>query len=123
MDTEMKNYFLGKCYDWMLKDEIIALRRLSLTEHGEKTTREIAKNSEKWESKYGFQREVINNLVAIGIENLRNQIAYRMLKDHPELLNYCPKCNKLTRTPKARQCRHCHHTWFHEDVKKYSKQI
>ena len=27
------------------------------------------------------------------------------------LLNYCPQCNGLARTPKARQCRFCGHDW------------
>lgn len=119
MDTEMKNYFLWNCHNWMLTHEKIALRRFSLTEHGEKTTRKVAKNSKEWEARYGFQNKAINNLVELGLENLHNLIAHRMLKEHPELLNYCPKCGKLTRTPKARQCRHCYHKWFHKPVKLY----
>lgn len=27
------------------------------------------------------------------------------------ILNYCSKCNKLTRTPKAKQCKNCFHSW------------
>ena len=27
------------------------------------------------------------------------------------LLNYCPKCHKLARTPRAKQCRFCGHDW------------
>lgn len=26
-------------------------------------------------------------------------------------LNKCPKCDKITRTPKAKQCRFCHYDW------------
>ncbi len=26
-------------------------------------------------------------------------------------LNYCPACQRLARTPKARQCRHCGNSW------------
>jgi hypothetical protein len=26
-------------------------------------------------------------------------------------LNCCPRCGKLTKTPKARQCRFCRHDW------------
>ena len=120
MDPEIKDYFLWNCHNWMLTHEIIALRRSSLTAHGEETTRKAAKKSEEWESRYGFQNEAINNFVALGLENLHNAIANRMLKEHPELLNYCPKCNKLARTPKARQCRHCNYKWFHKPVKVYT---
>ena len=40
--------------------------------------------------------------------------ANRILKEHKNdiFLNYCPKCQKLARTPKARQCRHCGNKWF-----------
>ncbi len=113
----MREYFLTKCYNWYLEEEIIALRRFSLTAYGEETTRKNAKVSKKMEASYGFQNEKINNIVALGLEHLQNKIANRLLKEHPELLNFCPKCNRLARTPKARQCRHCFHTWFDEPVK------
>ena len=40
--------------------------------------------------------------------------ANRILKEHKDeiFINNCPNCNKLARTPKARQCRHCSSTWF-----------
>jgi Mn-dependent DtxR family transcriptional regulator len=112
MTNEEKAYFLNQCYKWRLEEENIALRRLSLTESGEASTRELAKKHEKMESLYRFQDEHINALVALGLERLQEKIAHRMLQELPELLNYCPKCGKLTRTPRARQCKHCFHTWF-----------
>ena len=39
-------------------------------------------------------------------------IATRIIKEHPEVINNCPKCNRLTRTPMAKQCRYCFHTWY-----------
>jgi hypothetical protein len=27
------------------------------------------------------------------------------------VLNCCPKCDALAKTPKARQCRYCFHDW------------
>ena len=43
--------------------------------------------------------------------------ANRILKEHKDdiFLNYCPNCQKLARTPKARQCRDCGHKWFEYD--------
>ena len=40
--------------------------------------------------------------------------ANRILKEHNGeiFLNNCPNCQKLARTPKARQCRHCGNKWF-----------
>jgi len=39
--------------------------------------------------------------------------AERILKDNPDTIyfNLCPLCNKLARTPHARQCRFCGHDW------------
>lgn len=40
----------------------------------------------------------------------------RILNDNRGLivLNYCPHCRGLARTPKARQCRFCRHDWHTE---------
>jgi hypothetical protein len=44
------------------------------------------------------------------------QTGQRILKDHQGevLLNCCPRCNALARTPRARQCRFCGHDWHTE---------
>jgi hypothetical protein len=40
----------------------------------------------------------------------------RILRDDRDriVLNYCPRCKGLARTPKARQCRFCGHDWHTE---------
>ena len=40
----------------------------------------------------------------------------RILRDDRNriVLNYCPRCKGLARTPKARQCRFCGHDWHTE---------
>jgi len=40
--------------------------------------------------------------------------ANRIIKAHKDeiFLNTCSNCQKLARTPKARQCRHCGNKWF-----------
>ena len=35
-------------------------------------------------------------------------------------VNRCPECNRIARTPTARQCMWCHHDW-HLDLLKWSK--
>lgn len=44
------------------------------------------------------------------------QTGQRILKEHQGeiLLNCCPRCNALARTPRARQCRFCGHDWHTE---------
>lgn len=50
-----------------------------------------------------------------GWDAAREKIAARILEDHRDevYLNYCPACGSLTRTPTARLCLGCGHSWFH----------
>jgi ribosomal protein L32 len=43
------------------------------------------------------------------------KIAQRIIRDHLDevYLNHCPTCGALTRTPTARLCLSCGHSWFH----------
>ena len=52
-------------------------------------------------------------LVKLGEEGFKIKVAERILSEYSNqvVLNYCPKCNRLARTPTARQCRHCGHDW------------
>jgi hypothetical protein len=40
-------------------------------------------------------------------------VAKRIMAETPEkvFFNNCPRCNRLARTPKAKQCRYCGHSW------------
>jgi hypothetical protein len=42
-------------------------------------------------------------------ENVAN-VLWEKYKDEI-YLNKCPKCNKIARTPKAKQCRFCRYDW------------
>ncbi len=55
----------------------------------------------------------IKEYLKAGYEEFELSIAKRIMKEAPEkvFLNNCPKCNKLARTPYARQCRHCGNNW------------
>ena len=112
MTAELKKYLLDYCRGWMLPEELNALRRLSLTEKGKLTTERIASENPKMELLYGFQDEKTNLLVALGKKALETHIAQRILRYHKEkVINDCPQCGKLARTPKAKQCRYCQHDW------------
>lgn len=52
-------------------------------------------------------------LLANGKQAFTQALEQRLLTQHPGkvFINRCPKCGGVTRTPKARQCRFCHHSW------------
>ncbi|PHI18087.1 hypothetical protein CEQ90_19795 [Lewinellaceae bacterium SD302] len=53
----------------------------------------------------------ILNLLDNGIDEFEKKTAIRIDKENKINYNYCPKCGKLTRTPKAKQCRYCRYEW------------
>ena len=112
MDKELKKYLLEQCRKWMLPEELNALRRTTLTKYGEEITRKIALKEKEMELLYGYKDRKTNKLVSLGKEELENKIAHRLLKDHEsELINNCPRCGSLARTPNAKQCRFCNYDW------------
>ncbi len=46
-----------------------------------------------------------------GTDAFRHAVRDRVLRDHPQIVNRCPKCNRVARTPRAKQCRWCLHDW------------
>lgn len=60
----------------------------------------------------------ILELLKDGYESFELNVAKRLLSNHPDeiFLNYCPECNKLARTPRAKQCRYCGYNWREKTV-------
>lgn len=56
-------------------------------------------------------------LLENGYEQFAMNCAARILSQHPTdvLLNNCPLCGRLARTPQAKQCRWCGHNW-HQSI-------
>jgi len=59
---------------------------------------------------------VVLDLAAGGLRAFAARTGKRILAERASevFLNCCPKCAKLALTPKARQCRFCHHDWHTE---------
>ena len=55
----------------------------------------------------------VTRLLQEGPAAFRLKIRERILEDHPDrvVLNLCPVCGGLARTPKAKQCPECFHSW------------
>ncbi|MEH6538351.1 MAG: hypothetical protein V7719_18285 [Psychroserpens sp.] len=115
MDKEQKLYLIEKCQKWMLPEEIKALGQLALKESDIYSEKKSEFAQKKMELVYGIGDDKISELVALGKKNLEEKIANRILKENIGILNNCPKCGKLARTPKARLCRFCGNKWFEEN--------
>lgn len=79
----------------------------------ERCTEEQKASRTKLSLKNGWMTndEEILKLLDNGIDEFRKTVAERIDKMNTIKYNTCPECNKLTRTPKAKQCRFCGHDW------------
>ncbi len=57
--------------------------------------------------------QTVLDLLKDGPEAFEMTAAKRILAEAPDKIffNFCLKCDQLARTPYARQCRHCGHSW------------
>jgi len=112
MTEEEKNYLLEKGHPWMLPEEKRALNRCDLTLLQKIIERKKAQRYREYDAYYGFLDNNTNALVALGENALKLKIAERLFTHHKDqILNTCPRCEKLARTPLAKQCRHCGFDW------------
>lgn len=110
MDKETVSYIINY-FSVLLKDkEKLALKYLMNPSKSEDNAviLKIMKTS-GWIS----DNEDVRDLLKDGYEPFELKIAKKIINQFPEkvFLNNCPKCNKLARTPDAKQCRHCGHQW------------
>jgi len=97
----------------MTKEESIAWRHWSTTykmqgsSEEQKAKRTILSIRKGWMT----EDENILNLLKNGIDEFEKRVAIRIDEQNEIDYNNCPNCGKLTRTPKAKQCRFCNYDW------------
>ena len=110
MDNETARYIRTYFSQLMTEDEQLALKYHMYTYKTEDNPRMREIMIERgWIS----ERPDIKEFLKDGYDEFELNVAKRIMKESPEkvFLNNCPKCNKLARTPFAKQCRHCSHSW------------
>lgn len=111
LPNEYIDYVIKHCQSYHREEEKRALRRYDWDQHTA-TEEENALITVKEEKLFGFQDHKANELFLMGKESLWEHIAKRILAEHgEEIINLCPKCGALARTPLAKQCRSCFHDW------------
>lgn len=110
MDKETASYIRTYFSQLMTDDEMLALKYHMYTYKTEDNPQMRKVMVDRgWISKRPDVKEFLKD----GYEEFELNVAKRIMKETPEkvFLNNCPMCNKLARTPSARQCRHCGHSW------------
>ncbi len=113
MDQDKIKYILDYYSYWMTIEEKIAWRHWASLFKMQNSSKEHKERRIKISLKKGWmtENEEVLKLLDDGIDVFRERVAMRIDREHAINYNNCPKCQKLTRTPKAKQCRFCGHNW------------
>ena len=119
MDVEKARYVLRYYGQLMTPPERLAHRHLMGTDKVTRGRTDAAAQREVANSSHPVARDLLSNdpqvlqLASEGIDVFMVRTAQRILDKHSDemVFNYCPRCGALAKTPKARQCRVCHHDW------------
>jgi hypothetical protein len=119
VDFETASYIVNSFPRLLTANEAAALRHyLATFKIG---TPDAYNSLEAYETKLNWWKEGnyisedpdVLNLLANGLNQFYIETACRIAEQTPEKVyfNYCPNCKMLARTPYARQCKHCGHSW------------
>lgn len=109
-DIETVKYIISYYSGLMTDDERLALRYHMYTyKTSDNPAMRIALTEKGWIKNDARTLALLKN----GYGEFELNVARRIMRETPEkvFLNNCHKCGKLARTPLARQCRYCGHSW------------
>lgn len=114
MDQETAKYIFTFYISFLTEKEKLAWRHYSSTLKLEGISDSKLKSFYFKNGWISSDNEVIK-LLENGFDHFEKETAKRILKNNPDeiFLNNCPKCNRLARTPNAKQCRYCKFDWHH----------
>ena len=114
---ELARYVVTYYSHLMTKAELLARRHLTAamkaTHGGSDKQAQADTRNHRMLSRWLSNDPEVLRLAANGYEAFAQQTATRILSEHGDrvVINRCPACGALARTPKARQCRFCGHDW------------
>lgn len=110
MDQETASYIINYFSNLMTDNEKLALKHHM---HTYKTSDDPKMRRILTNRGWIRTEPEILNFLKHGYDEFELNVARRIMTENPEkvFLNNCLKCNKLARTPYAKQCRHCGHNW------------
>jgi len=122
MDNETAKYIITHFSNLLTSAEKMAIRHTTSKYKLENSTSDNTDLISVYTKKgWLTSDQSVLDLLKDGYEQFELNIANRVLLQNPEKVyfNNCPKCYKLARTPYARQCRHCGHSWHDRAVAQF----
>jgi hypothetical protein len=117
MDKQTAKYIIDYFPGLLTAAERIAFKHASTTYKLEHSTSTNTNRTEVY-LKMGWltSDQSVLDLLKDGYDNFELNVAERIIRQEADkvFFNYCPKCNKLARTPFAKQCRFCGHSWHND---------
>jgi len=114
VDNETAKYIINYFSNLLTSEERMAIKHTNSTYKLEHSTSDNSNLTKIYREKgWLTSDQSVLDLLKDGYEKFELNVASRILSQNSDkiFLNNCPKCNKLARTPYARQCRHCGHSW------------
>ncbi len=112
MNLEIAEYIIKYYSKFLNEKENLALRHINSLFKLDGDSNSSMYNVYKQKGWITTDKKALD-LIKNGLSEFYLHTANRISKTHKDevFLNNCPKCQKLSRTPKARQCRHCGNKW------------
>lgn len=114
MDKETATYIITYFSNLLTSAERMAIKHTNSTYKLENSTSDNTTLKRIYKEKgWLTSDQSVLDLLKNGYDNFELNVANRIIDQNADkvFFNNCPKCNKLARTPYARQCRHCGHSW------------
>jgi hypothetical protein len=116
MDKDLSNYIVTYFTDLLTGQEQMGLKHLRSKYRLEQSdNRDVIEQRVQAYRRLGWltdDKEILE-LANAGEQELDTKIVDRILTEHRDkvFINNCLVCGRLARTPSARQCRYCGHSW------------
>lgn len=114
MDDHLASYIINYYYHLLTPEEQAAHHNIFCKAKAEHAV--FPEDEREWVARMSTDPKVVA-LLADGIAAFHERLCERVLSERRDelFLNRCPQCDALTKTPTARQCPKCFHSW-HDDV-------
>jgi hypothetical protein len=111
-DDALTNYVLQNFGEWMTPLESQTMKAVHAEEKARRSGSEQVASviRRRWGE---LEDDQVARALEHGAESFRRGVRERLLREKAEdiIINRCPSCDRIVRTPRARQCLWCGYDW------------